>query len=425
MGTYTTNYNLYKPTVGEQGWGTLVNTNFTTIDTTLKAANNDIDTIYLTTPVINTVNLTTPTTSTSIFTVPNGKSVIGISINITSATSKNYDNFSIVDNTDTMLLEPFDIPSGKTGTLSGASYSYSNFSGSNKGIYIISDNITWVVSTAITGARSNASGFGLQSSCVAAGGSTYNGETDSGSVNTYVFNGSTWSTSGNLNTARHGSPACGLQSAGIVSSGYQYSNYTKIVEKYNGSTWTSEATQFPQAVAFGAAAGYQSSTIHYGGTGVSSYQSTYKYDGSTWTLSGYLTQPKYFHGGCGTASSAIAVGGITTSGASSAVCSLFNGATWIISPSVSVGGGTSVFGKTVSSVISVGTYVSMPEYYDGAVWRVISSLNTPRTGPCTIGSKNFGFVYDGQTSGTTRTTVTEKTAHVISSGAFTVKIITT
>ena len=33
MGTYTTNLDLYKPTVGEQGWGTLVNENFDKIDT--------------------------------------------------------------------------------------------------------------------------------------------------------------------------------------------------------------------------------------------------------------------------------------------------------------------------------------------------------------------------------------------------------
>lgn len=35
MGTYTTNYNLYMPTVGEQGWGTLVNGNCQKIDTAL------------------------------------------------------------------------------------------------------------------------------------------------------------------------------------------------------------------------------------------------------------------------------------------------------------------------------------------------------------------------------------------------------
>ena len=42
MGTYTTNYNLYMPTIGEQGWGDLVNGNFTTIDTTMKSLSNRI-----------------------------------------------------------------------------------------------------------------------------------------------------------------------------------------------------------------------------------------------------------------------------------------------------------------------------------------------------------------------------------------------
>ena len=42
MGTYTTNYNLFMPTVGEQGWGELVNTNFSTIDTTMKSLSNNI-----------------------------------------------------------------------------------------------------------------------------------------------------------------------------------------------------------------------------------------------------------------------------------------------------------------------------------------------------------------------------------------------
>ena len=36
MGTYTTNYNLFMPTVGETGWGELVNGNFALIDTIMK-----------------------------------------------------------------------------------------------------------------------------------------------------------------------------------------------------------------------------------------------------------------------------------------------------------------------------------------------------------------------------------------------------
>ena len=45
MGTYTTNYNLYMPTVGEQGWGTLVNGNFTTIDATMKGFDTRLTTV--------------------------------------------------------------------------------------------------------------------------------------------------------------------------------------------------------------------------------------------------------------------------------------------------------------------------------------------------------------------------------------------
>lgn len=45
MGTYTSNYNLFLPSIGEQGWGNLVNGNFTTIDTTMKGLNARIGTL--------------------------------------------------------------------------------------------------------------------------------------------------------------------------------------------------------------------------------------------------------------------------------------------------------------------------------------------------------------------------------------------
>ena len=45
MGTYTTNYNLFMPSIGEQGWGELVNNNFTILDTTLKGLDTRIETL--------------------------------------------------------------------------------------------------------------------------------------------------------------------------------------------------------------------------------------------------------------------------------------------------------------------------------------------------------------------------------------------
>ena len=45
MGTYTINYNLFLPSIGEQGWGDLVNGNFTTIDTAMKGLDTRIGTL--------------------------------------------------------------------------------------------------------------------------------------------------------------------------------------------------------------------------------------------------------------------------------------------------------------------------------------------------------------------------------------------
>ena len=53
MGTYTPNYNLYMPSIGEQGWGELVSNNFEIIDTNLNDLQTQIDTINT---QINTIN---------------------------------------------------------------------------------------------------------------------------------------------------------------------------------------------------------------------------------------------------------------------------------------------------------------------------------------------------------------------------------
>lgn len=55
MGTYTANYNLFLPTVGEQGWGTLVNGNFTTIDATMKGLDARISPLEAVNPPIGTI----------------------------------------------------------------------------------------------------------------------------------------------------------------------------------------------------------------------------------------------------------------------------------------------------------------------------------------------------------------------------------
>ena len=105
MGTYTTNYQLYIPTVGEQGWGTLVNGNFTTIDTTMKgldtrltAVENEVNGNLSCTSVttsgkvtanggIGTTSLTTSSTITSTGKITANGGIVGnLTGNVTGGT---------------------------------------------------------------------------------------------------------------------------------------------------------------------------------------------------------------------------------------------------------------------------------------------------------------------------------------------------
>lgn len=64
MGTYTTHYNLYMPSIGEQGWGDLVNGNFSTIDTTMDSLNTRLTAVE--NEVNGDLNCTSVTTSGTI-----------------------------------------------------------------------------------------------------------------------------------------------------------------------------------------------------------------------------------------------------------------------------------------------------------------------------------------------------------------------
>ena len=59
MGTYTPNYNLYMPSIGEQGWGNLVSNNFEILDTILNTFNTNIGNgtriLSISSPTIETI----------------------------------------------------------------------------------------------------------------------------------------------------------------------------------------------------------------------------------------------------------------------------------------------------------------------------------------------------------------------------------
>lgn len=90
MGTYTTNYNLFMPTVGETGWGTLVNGNFTTIDTTMAKLNTRITALESVVQVDGNRNVTFPASVTLKIKVIPKLSGVTPFINIINEQSKTY-----------------------------------------------------------------------------------------------------------------------------------------------------------------------------------------------------------------------------------------------------------------------------------------------------------------------------------------------
>ena len=98
MGTYTPNYNLYMPSIGEQGWGNLVSNNFEILDTNLNNLQNHINTINTQIDTINenltTLNLLTDS-GTRILTIPHPNVAQTVTIS-TSNSAYNYSTNSYV-----------------------------------------------------------------------------------------------------------------------------------------------------------------------------------------------------------------------------------------------------------------------------------------------------------------------------------------
>ena len=101
MGTYTTNYQLYMPSIGEQGWGTLVNGNFTTIDTTMKSLSNRITAVE--TEVNGNLNCTSVITSGKI--TGNG-GIVGTTGTFSGAVTGNTFNGVVLKSSGTITVTP-------------------------------------------------------------------------------------------------------------------------------------------------------------------------------------------------------------------------------------------------------------------------------------------------------------------------------
>ena len=117
MGTYTANKNLFMPTVGEQGWGTLVNGNFETIDNFLKPITESNGTYTFTGNQpggsISATSITNSGTLTS-----TGKITANGGIGTTSLTTTSINNSGTLTQTGTSTFAGKITANGGIGTTS-------------------------------------------------------------------------------------------------------------------------------------------------------------------------------------------------------------------------------------------------------------------------------------------------------------------
>ena len=98
MGTYTPNYNLYMPSIGEQGWGNLVSNNFEILDTNLNDLQNHIDTIDT---QIDTINTQINTINTNI---GDGTRILSISTS-PIINSENFGKYAFYDKNNVYIAQ--------------------------------------------------------------------------------------------------------------------------------------------------------------------------------------------------------------------------------------------------------------------------------------------------------------------------------
>ena len=143
MGTYTTNYSLFMPSVGETGWGTLVNGNFSTIDTTMKGLSNRI------TAVENKVTGNDSITTTSL--TCSGTIAANGGILFTPKTSGVIKVISLINMSKVGIAVAGD----------GKWHSYTSMTLTNQIFVMRNFTSTWTVGVNMTGSNSSAS-FGTR-----------------------------------------------------------------------------------------------------------------------------------------------------------------------------------------------------------------------------------------------------------------------
>jgi hypothetical protein len=155
---------------------------------------------------------------------------------------------------------------------------------------------------------------------------------------TNEYNGSSWTAGGNLNANRQSATGFGLQTAAIGAGGYGSGGYSSAVESYNGTAWTSVASLPAIRASFGSA-GTQTAGLLFGGQAppapTNPRVATLSWDGSSWTSLSDMNLARVGGFGAGIQTAAITAGGQNGTNRINTTES-WNGTSWTTLPATTV-----------------------------------------------------------------------------------------
>jgi len=171
------------------------------------------------------------------------------------------------------------------------------------------DGSSWTTVASLVNARGQLMGCGTQTAGLAAGGGP-------GSLNyTEKYNGVCWSAVNTMNSGRNSGYASGTQTGALVFSGGIWNQPTlhKLVEEYNGTTWTVKtaltSSHMTNVNGLGvvSTSALCSSGYYYPPPHATALNE--EWNGSSWSEKGDLNTARFYCAGAGPASSGILIGG--------------------------------------------------------------------------------------------------------------------
>ena len=233
--------------------------------------------------------------------------------------------------------------------------------------------------------------FGTQNEAVFAGGGPPNGTL----TNTEEYDGGSWATGGALSVARRNLAGCGVETAGLASGGKLSippnppTATTDSVEEYGGTSWTSGGN-LPQAIRGQFNFGTQTAAVSCGGSvdpPTTSVTTTIEYDGSSWTSGGAMGHGRSDGQACGILTAGLALGGRDTNPPYPAIPAAdtveeYDGSSWTAGGAYPTAmNALGVAGVQTSAIAfggNTGGNQSAANFYDGSSFTAAPSLGTAR-----------------------------------------------